>query len=44
MTGKDVLHEKDLIEKAATIKKTEYLQLGSEFKKQIDIAKSSIKN
>ena len=34
LTGKDVLPEKDLLEKAATIKRFEYSLLGSELKKQ----------
>ena len=33
LTGKDVLSEKDLIEKAATIKKFKYSPLSKEFKK-----------
>ena len=39
MAGKDVLLEKDLTEKVATIKRFEYSPLGSELKKQTDIAK-----
>ena len=38
-TGKDVLPEKGLLEKAATIKRFEYSPLGNELKKQTDIAK-----
>ena len=37
LTVQDV--EKDLLEKAATIKRFEYSSLGSELKKQIDITK-----
>ena len=37
LTGKDVLQEKVLLEKAATIKKFEYSSLGGELKKQTDI-------
>ena len=43
MTGKDVLVEKDLLEKAATIKRFEYSPLGSELKKQTNIVKKNIK-
>ena len=44
LTDKDVLPEKDLLEKAATIKKFEYSPLSSELKKkQIDIAKDEYK-
>ena len=39
LTGKDVLPEKDLLEKAATIKRFEYLPLGKELKAQTEIAK-----
>ena len=39
LTGKDVLPGKDLLKKAATIKKFEYLLLGSELKTQTDFAK-----
>ena len=44
LTDKDVLLEKDLLEKAATMKKFEYSPLGKELKAQNDIAKISIKN
>ena len=44
MTGKDVLPKKDLLEKAATIKRFEYLPLGSELKKYTDIAKDNVKD
>ena len=37
-TGKDVLSEKHLLEKAATIKRFEYFLLDSETKKQATIA------
>ena len=39
LTGKDVIPEKDLIEKAATMKIFEYLHLGKELKAQTGIAK-----
>ena len=38
MIGKDVLPEKDLLEKAAAIKRLEYSLLGKELKKLISIA------
>ena len=34
LTGKDVLPEKELLEKAATVKRLEYLLLGKELKAQ----------
>ena len=43
LTGKDVLPEKNLLEKAATIKRFEYYPLGSELKKQTGIAKDQYK-
>ena len=39
LTGKDVLPEKDLLEKDATMKRFEYSPLGKELKAQTDIAK-----
>ena len=39
LIGKDFLPEKDLLEKAATMKRFEYLPLGKELKPQTDIAK-----
>ena len=39
MTGKDALPGKDLLEKAATMKRFEYSQLGKELKAQTGIAK-----
>ena len=39
MRGKDILTEKDLIEKASTIKRSEYFPLRKELKAQTDIAK-----
>ena len=39
LTGKDILPEKDLLEKAATLKRFEYSQLSKEIKTQTDIAK-----
>ena len=44
LTTKDVLPEKDLLEKAAAMKRFEYSSLGKELKAQTDIAKNSIKN
>ena len=38
LTGKDILSEKYLLEKAAAIKKYEYSLLGSELKKQTSVA------
>ena len=43
MTNKDILPEKDLVEKAATLKIFEYLLLGKESKVQADIAKKQYK-
>ena len=39
MTGKDASPEKDLLEKAATIKRFEYSPVGKELKVQTDITK-----
>ena len=39
LTGKNVLPEKDLLEKAATFKRFEYSLLDKELKAQTDIAK-----
>ena len=39
LTGKDVLPEKDLLEKAATMKRFEYSPLGKKLKAQPDISK-----
>ena len=39
LTGKDILPEKDLLEKAATMKRFQYSLLGKELKAQTDIAK-----
>ena len=39
MTGKDVLSDKDLLEKAATMKRFGCSPLGKELKAQTDIAK-----
>ena len=44
LRNKDVLLEKDLLEKAATTKRFEYLPLGSELKKETDTAKNNINN
>ena len=43
LTGKKVLLEKVLLEKVATIKRFEYSPLGSELKKQTEIAKNNSK-
>ena len=43
LTGKDVLPEKDLLEKAPTIKRFEYAMLGKELKAQTSIAKNQYK-
>ena len=43
LTGEDILLEKDLLEKAATIKKFEYSPLDKELKAQTDIAKYQCK-
>ena len=37
-TSKDVLTKKELLEKAATIKRVEYYPLGKELKRQTDIS------
>ena len=37
LTGKDVLQEKDLLEKAATMKKCNYSSLSKELKKETSI-------
>ena len=42
--GKDVLPEKGLLKKAATIKRFEYSPLGSELEKKLVLQKNSIKN
>ena len=43
LTDGDSLPEKDLLEKAATIKRFEYLPLNSELKKQTDIVENKFK-
>ena len=43
MTGQDVLQKKDLLEKAAKIKRFEYSPWGKQLKAQTDIAKNNIK-
>ena len=43
MTGEDVLQEKGILEKAATIKKVEYLSLGSQLKNKTDSAKKALR-
>ena len=42
LTEKHVLSEKDLLEKAATIKAFEYLPLGSELKKQTGMSRKTV--
>ena len=44
LTGKDVLPEKDLLGKAATLKRFEYSPLGSELKKQTSVAEKAVSN
>ena len=45
LTGKDVLPEKkDLLEKAAAIKRFEYSPLGKELKKQTSVAEEQYQN
>ena len=44
MTGLDVLPEKELFEKAATIKRFEYSPLGKELKKQTSVAEKQYQN
>ena len=44
LTGKEVLPEKDLLEKAEAIKRFEYSPLGKELKKQTSVAEKHIKN
>ena len=39
LTGKDILPERDLLEKTAAIKRFEYSLLGKELKKQTSFAK-----
>ena len=43
LTGKDILLEKDLLEKAAAIKRFEYSSLGKELKKQSSVSEKRIK-
>ena len=40
LTGKDVLPEKDLLEKAATMKRFEHLSSGKELKAETDNGKN----
>ena len=45
LTSRDVLSEKDLLEKAATIKRFEYSPLGKELKKhKLTLQRNSMKN
>ena len=44
LTGKDVLLEKEMLQKAVTIKSFEYVELDTELKKQTDIAKKQYQN
>ena len=43
LTGKDVLPEKDMLEKAATVKRFEFSTLGSELEKTLPFQKNNIK-
>ena len=43
LTGKDFVPEKDLLEKAATMKRFEYSSLGKKLNAQNDIAKKQSK-
>ena len=43
MTGQDVLQKKDLLEKAAKLKRFEYSPWGKQLKAQTEIAKNNIK-
>ena len=43
MSGQDVLQKKDLLEKAAKLKRFEYSPWGKQLKAQTDIAKNNIK-
>ena len=42
LTSKDVLHEKDLLEKAAKMKRFEHSLLGKELKPQSDFGKKLV--
>ena len=44
LTGKDVLLEKEMLQKAVTIKSFEYVALDTELKKQTEIAKKQYQN
>ena len=44
LTGKDVLPEKDLQQKAVAIKRFEYSLLGKELKNETSVSKKTIKN
>ena len=44
LTGKVVVTEKDLLEKAATMKRFEYSPLGKELKKQTSVAKKQFQS
>ena len=44
LTGKDFVPEKDLLEKAATMKRFEYSSLSKKLKAQNDIAKKQSKS
>ena len=43
LAGKDVFPEKDVLEKPVTIRRFEYSTLGSELKKQTDVAEDQYK-
>ena len=44
LTGKDVLPEKDLLERAAALKRFQYSPLGKELKKQTSVAEKQYQN
>ena len=44
MTGKEIIQEKGLLEKAATIERFEYSPVGSKSKKEVGIKKNNIED
>ena len=44
MTGKDVLPDKDLLDKAAALKRYKYSKLGTELKKQTSVAEKQYRD
>ena len=44
LTGKEIMQEKGLLEKAATIERFEFSPLGSELKKETGIKKNNIED